>query len=80
MAIPKVVHLTDVGPRDGLQNEKQTIPASVKIELVHRLQDAEPVALGVAGETEEANGVLAHLRLDPPRPHPPFAAKPQHVR
>jgi len=29
-----------VGPRDGLQNEKQTIPASVKIELIHRLQAA----------------------------------------
>ncbi len=30
----------DVGPRDGLQNEKQPVPAAVKIELVHRLQDA----------------------------------------
>ena len=40
MAMPKVVHLTDVGPRDGLQNEKQPVPAAVKIELVHRLQDA----------------------------------------
>ena len=40
MAMPKVVHLTDVGPRDGLQNEKQPVPAAVKIELVHRLQAA----------------------------------------
>jgi hydroxymethylglutaryl-CoA lyase len=32
--------LVDVGPRDGLQNEKQTVPAAVKIELVHRLQEA----------------------------------------
>jgi hydroxymethylglutaryl-CoA lyase len=30
----------DVGPRDGLQNEKQAVPAAVKIELVHRLQAA----------------------------------------
>jgi len=29
-----------VGPRDGLQNEKQPVPAAVKIELVHRLQQA----------------------------------------
>jgi hydroxymethylglutaryl-CoA lyase len=29
-----------VGPRDGLQNEKQTVPAATKIELVHRLQAA----------------------------------------
>ena len=27
-------------PRDGLQNEKQPVPAEVKIGLVHRLQDA----------------------------------------
>jgi hydroxymethylglutaryl-CoA lyase len=30
----------DVGPRDGLQNEKQPVPAAVKVELVHRLQAA----------------------------------------
>jgi hydroxymethylglutaryl-CoA lyase len=40
MTIPSRVKLVDVGPRDGLQNEKQTVPAAVKIELVHRLQDA----------------------------------------
>ncbi len=28
------------GPRDGLQNEKQPVPAAVKIELIHRLQAA----------------------------------------
>ena len=40
MTIPKRVKLVEVGPRDGLQNEKQPVPAAVKIELVHRLQDA----------------------------------------
>jgi len=40
MALPSFVKLVDVGPRDGLQNEKQTVPAAVKIELVHRLQAA----------------------------------------
>ena len=40
MTIPSRVKLVDVGPRDGLQNEKQPVPAAVKIELVHRLQDA----------------------------------------
>jgi hydroxymethylglutaryl-CoA lyase len=38
--LPKRVKLVDVGPRDGLQNEKQQVPAAVKIELVHRLQAA----------------------------------------
>jgi hydroxymethylglutaryl-CoA lyase len=40
MNLPTRVKLVDVGPRDGLQNEKQAVPAAVKIELVHRLQDA----------------------------------------
>ncbi len=40
MKLPPSVTLVEVGPRDGLQNEKQAVPASVKIELVHRLQAA----------------------------------------
>jgi len=40
MNYPSIVKIVDVGPRDGLQNEKSPVPASVKIELVHRLQDA----------------------------------------
>jgi len=40
MSIPSRVKLVEVGPRDGLQNEKQTVPAAVKIELVQRLQAA----------------------------------------
>jgi hydroxymethylglutaryl-CoA lyase len=40
MAYPSKVKIVDVGPRDGLQNEKQAVPAHVKIALVHSLQDA----------------------------------------
>ncbi|MEJ7928677.1 hydroxymethylglutaryl-CoA lyase [Ramlibacter sp. AN1015] len=40
MQLPSRVQLVEVGPRDGLQNEKQLVPAEVKIDLVHRLQDA----------------------------------------
>ncbi|VWX57664.1 3-hydroxy-3-isohexenylglutaryl-CoA/hydroxy-methylglutaryl-CoA lyase [Burkholderiales bacterium 8X] len=40
MKLPERVKIVDVGPRDGLQNEKQPVPAGVKIGLVHRLQDA----------------------------------------
>ena len=40
MKFPARVKLIDVGPRDGLQNEKSPVPADVKIELVHRLQAA----------------------------------------
>lgn len=40
MSLPTRVKLIDVGPRDGLQNEKQPVPAAVKIGLVQRLQAA----------------------------------------
>jgi hydroxymethylglutaryl-CoA lyase len=40
MKLPARVKLVDVGPRDGLQNEKQLVPAEVKIELIQRLQAA----------------------------------------
>lgn len=38
--MPTHVTLVDVGPRDGLQNEAQPVPAAQKVELVHRLQAA----------------------------------------
>ena len=40
MQLPQHVKLVDVGPRDGLQNEKLPVPAVIKIELVQRLQAA----------------------------------------
>ncbi len=40
MSLPAKVKLVDVGPRDGLQNEKQMVPADIKVGLVHRLQQA----------------------------------------
>ncbi len=40
MSLPAKVKIVEVGPRDGLQNEKQIIPAEVKIELIKRLTDA----------------------------------------
>jgi hydroxymethylglutaryl-CoA lyase len=40
MKFPSKVKIVDVGPRDGLQNEKEPVPVEVKIGLVQRLQDA----------------------------------------
>jgi len=40
MNLPKKVKMVEVGPRDGLQNEAETVPTSVKIELIDRLADA----------------------------------------
>lgn len=36
----KKIRVIEVGPRDGLQNEKVRVPASAKVELVERLVDA----------------------------------------
>lgn len=38
--LPNHVTLVDVGPRDGLQNEKQPVATADKVALVHRLQAA----------------------------------------
>ncbi|WP_290589219.1 hydroxymethylglutaryl-CoA lyase [Arenimonas sp. SCN 70-307] len=35
--MPTAVRIVEVGPRDGLQNEKAIIPAAAKIELIDRL-------------------------------------------
>jgi hydroxymethylglutaryl-CoA lyase len=40
MSLPRKVILTDVGPRDGLQNEKAPVAAADKIALIERLVDA----------------------------------------
>jgi hydroxymethylglutaryl-CoA lyase len=40
VSLPPQVTLVDVGPRDGLQNEKQNVDTAQKVELVQRLQAA----------------------------------------
>jgi hydroxymethylglutaryl-CoA lyase len=38
-AIPASVRIVEVGARDGLQNEKPIVPATVKVELIERLTE-----------------------------------------
>jgi len=40
MSLPQRVRIVEVGPRDGLQNEKQEVPTEIKLELIERLADA----------------------------------------
>ena len=40
MRLPKRVRMVEVGPRDGLQNEAQILPAQTKIALIERLAEA----------------------------------------
>ncbi|KMZ62817.1 Hydroxymethylglutaryl-CoA lyase [Zostera marina] len=35
--MPQLVKIVEVGPRDGLQNEKMTVPTDIKIELIRKL-------------------------------------------
>ncbi|MDG9716704.1 hydroxymethylglutaryl-CoA lyase [Streptomyces sp. DH24] len=37
--LPARVRIHEVGPRDGLQNEKETVPTEVKAEFIRRLAD-----------------------------------------
>ncbi|XP_062325809.1 hydroxymethylglutaryl-CoA lyase, mitochondrial isoform X1 [Osmerus eperlanus] len=39
-ALPERVKIVEVGPRDGLQNEKTIVPAEVKIRLIDMLSDS----------------------------------------
>ena len=73
MKYPSKVKLVDVGPRDGLQNEKAPVPAAVKIELVHRLQDAGLLEIEVTSfvspkwvpQMADALEVMAGIRRKP---------------
>ena len=40
MKLPASVRIVEMGPRDGLQNEKQRVPTDTKVELVRRLEGA----------------------------------------
>jgi len=40
MSLPQRVRIVEVGPRDGLQNEKGEVPTKIKIELIERLAAA----------------------------------------
>ncbi len=37
MNLPSTVHIVEVGPRDGLQNEQQILDTAIKIDLINRL-------------------------------------------
>jgi len=73
MPLPSTVTIVDVGPRDGLQNEKQMIPAEVKVELVDRLTDAGFRAIEVTSfvspkwvpQMADGAEVMARIRRKP---------------
>lgn len=72
MALPEKVRIVEVGPRDGLQNEKLVIPVEMKVDLINRLADAglESIEAGSfvspkwVPQMADTDRVLAAINLD----------------
>src|SRR5215471_6001999 len=68
--LPAAVRLVEVGPRDGLQNEKAHVPTAVKVALIDRLTDAGFPAIEAAAfvspkwvpQMADAAEVMARIR------------------
>ncbi|MCC6210025.1 MAG: hydroxymethylglutaryl-CoA lyase [Burkholderiales bacterium] len=45
MTLPRKVRIVEMGPRDGLQNEKGEVPTAIKLELIERLGEAGLTAI-----------------------------------
>jgi hydroxymethylglutaryl-CoA lyase len=73
MRLPKAVRMVEVGPRDGLQNEAQIVPAATKIALIERLAEAGLLAVEAGSfvspkwipQMADTAEVLAGLRRKP---------------
>ncbi len=73
MTLPARVRIVEVGPRDGLQNEAQIVPAAIKIELIERLAAAGLPAVEATAfvsprwvpQMADAAQVLAGIRRRP---------------
>ena len=67
------VRIVEVGPRDGLQNEKQPIPTDVKVALVDALSEAGYEEIEVSAfvspkripQLADASEVFARIRRRP---------------
>ncbi|MEH6633158.1 MAG: hydroxymethylglutaryl-CoA lyase [Halopseudomonas aestusnigri] len=69
----KQVKIVEVGPRDGLQNEKMLVPTEAKIELINRLSDTGLTAIEASAfvspkwvpQMADASNVLAQINKHP---------------
>ncbi|KAL3425500.1 3-hydroxy-3-isohexenylglutaryl-CoA/hydroxy-methylglutaryl-CoA lyase [Phlyctema vagabunda] len=75
-----LVRLVEVGPRDGLQNEKKSISLATKLELIERLaksglQDIEAgsfVSPKWVPQMADSDAILSHLLSKPPASRSPI--------
>jgi hydroxymethylglutaryl-CoA lyase len=71
--LPPTVRLVEVGPRDGLQNEKTMVPTDVKVALIDQLADAGFSAIEATSfvspkwvpQMADAADVMARIRRRP---------------
>ncbi|MBL1218767.1 MAG: hydroxymethylglutaryl-CoA lyase [Planctomycetes bacterium] len=71
--IPSTVRITEVGPRDGLQNQPGTIPTDVKVRLVDALSASRPAEIEVSSfvspkwvpQLADAADLLARIKRVP---------------
>jgi hydroxymethylglutaryl-CoA lyase len=73
VTLPRRVRLVEVGPRDGLQNEKAMVPTDVKVALIDMLADAGMPAIEATSfvspkwvpQMADAADVMARIRRKP---------------
>jgi len=73
MSLPTRVRIVEVGPRDGLQNEKQAVATEVKVELIRRLGEAGLTAIEATAfvspkwvpQMADNAAVMAHIERRP---------------
>ncbi|HXU65766.1 MAG TPA: hydroxymethylglutaryl-CoA lyase [Casimicrobiaceae bacterium] len=73
MNLPGAVRLVEVGPRDGLQNEKGTVPTDVKVALIDMLTESGMPAIEATSfvspkwvpQMADAADVMARIRRKP---------------
>jgi hydroxymethylglutaryl-CoA lyase len=73
MKLPQQVRMVEVGPRDGLQNEKAIVPTQVKVGLIDRLTDAGLPAIEATSfvspkwvpQMADSASVMAQIRRKP---------------
>ncbi|MFH1804076.1 MAG: hydroxymethylglutaryl-CoA lyase [Pseudomonadota bacterium] len=79
--LPKSVKIVEVGPRDGLQNEKTMVATDIKVELINRLNDCGlPVIEATAfvspkwvPQMADATDVMARITRKPGVAYPVLA-------
>jgi len=78
MPLPKKVRIVEVGPRDGLQNERLLVSAATKISLIERLADCGLTTIEVTAfvspkwvpQMADAGEVMRGIRARPGVSHP----------